>query len=85
MEVRTVLGFNKFKSKKGADLATLTLIKPYNDRQKMNGACGHSAEEVFVPDNIHGKLVPGIVGKEIEVGYSISNGRAYFEDFKVVK
>lgn len=77
METKKILGYRKFNSKAGKALCIVTASSPYTDREIEHGACGVKVEELWLPEECHAMINPQVVGKNIELSYSVSNGRAY--------
>lgn len=85
----TLIGYRKFKGKnkvtgkKDKDFCIMTLVEPYNERQQEYGAVGDSATEIFVPDAFYDLIQPDCIGREVEVVYRASNGKAYVEEIRI--
>ena len=58
-----ILGFNKFKSKKGSDYCTIQLSRDFSANEIAAGSCGHRVEDAFLPMELAHLAVPSNVGK----------------------
>ena len=61
------------------------LASDLKEQEFLAGGAGKSAEQVFVPENMHGYLKPEHIGKELVLDYDVVNGRAYLLGFQVKK
>lgn len=84
MEKSTLVGFKRFKSKKGNDLCVASVSTPFSPADNARGCYGDDVQSVFLPDNLIDYLQPEDVGKKVQLSYNIANGRAYLIDFTVV-
>lgn len=79
-----LIGYRRFRSKKGSPLCLANVLVPYSERDLSNGAAGSRVDEIFLPDNRVDLLQPKDVGKQVEVLHEVVGGRAFVEDFKVL-
>ena len=67
----TLVNYKRFKSKKGNDVCTATILRdpfPYETRQNQ---VGQSAEMVFMPANQFNYLKPADIGCDVELHYDV--------------
>lgn len=83
--VGKIVGYREFDSKRGNTCRLLTVISPYNDRDKEKGAVGNRTEEIFLPDACKLKITEASIGQDVVVEYSVSGGRAYVENVVLKK
>ena len=83
METKKIYGYRKFTSKKGSATCIVQCGSPYSNRDIEHGACGTKIEEVWIPEEFQGLISPACIGKNLEIGYSIVNGRAYINSVAV--
>lgn len=67
-----ILGFNKFKSKKGNMCCTIQLARDFTDKEVAAGSCGHRVEDAFVPSELMELVVPENVGKMCDLYFNRS-------------
>lgn len=79
-----LVGYKKFKSKKGNECCVISVVTPYNQRSLDNGCVGSKTEEVFLPENCFNLLQPSDIGCDLNLVYECSGGRAYLVDIEVV-
>ena len=80
-----LVGYKRFTSKKnGKDYCVANVITTYNQRNIDAGCVGNAVEEIFMPDELYDLLKPGDVGKELQLDYELSGGRAYLVDVSVI-
>lgn len=72
-----IIGYSKFKSKKGADCCVLRVMVPCGLRDNEYGRYGHTIQEVFVPDEMHSQITEEVILREVTVDYEFYNGKAY--------
>lgn len=74
-----LVGYKKFKSKKGDDCLVIELIKPFTTREIDFGACGSSVVEKFIPNDFSDKFVPAVIGKNIDLEIEVNsyNGKTF--------
>lgn len=77
-----LVGYKRFKSKKGDDYCVANVVTDYS--ANATGCVGQKVEEVFMPDEMYEYLQPADVGKEIKLDYEVSGNRAYLTGVKVV-
>lgn len=77
METKKIIGYRKFNSKAGKPCCIVTVGAPYSEREIERGACGTKTEELWLPEESHNLINPQVIGKNIEVSYTISAGKAY--------
>ena len=78
----TLVGYSRFKSKKGVDYCVANVVTDYSSNAA--GSVGQKVEQIFMPDALYDYLQPQHVGKEIKFEYEISGNRAYLTGVKVV-
>lgn len=66
----TILGFSKFKSRKGVECCVMQLSRDFNSRELLAGSVGKRVEEVFLSDDIIGVFDVNNVGKSCDVFYN---------------
>lgn len=84
MADKKIVGYKRFKSKKGQDLCIATVVSPYSQRDLDRGCVGSRSEDVFLPDSLVNMLEPKHIDKNVEISYDIVGGRVYVSDFKVL-
>lgn len=77
METKKILGYRKFNSKAGKACCIVTVTSVYTDKEIERGACGAKAEELWLPEESHNLINPQVIGKNMEVTYTVSAGKAY--------
>ena len=83
MDKGRLIGYRKFTSKKNVEYCVASVEMACSQRDVANGYVGSKVDEVFLPEV--DLLTPNDIGKEVEIVYSISGGRAYVDDFRVLK
>ena len=78
-----LVGYKRFKSKKGNDLCVANVEVPFTPAENSRGSIGSDVQSVFLPDNKLDLLKEDDIGKNVDLVYSIVNGRAFLEDFIV--
>ena len=85
MRASTIVGYKKFKSKKGTDCNVLVLTTDFTPAENARGSFGKGVQEVFLTDELAEKITPESIGKQCELSYSIgAGGRAYLDDVTIV-
>lgn len=79
-----LVGFRSFISKKGTKCNVASVITDYSPAEIAKGCMGADAQTIFLTDEIAAKITANSIGKEVELIYSITNGRAYLEDLNIV-
>lgn len=74
-----IIGYSKFKSKKGNDCCVLRILVEATERDNQYGHFGHIVQEVFVPEAQHKEISDSVVGKNATVNYTYYNGRGYVD------
>ena len=67
----TLVNYKRFKSKKGNDVCTATIIRapfPYELRQNQ---VGDSCETIFMPSDQLNYLKPADIGRDVELHYDV--------------
>ncbi len=82
MEARLV-GFKRFESKKGETYCVANVVYPYTEAEKARGNYGENVEAVFLPSHVVNLLTEKDIGKKVDLSYTISQGKAYLDDFVV--
>lgn len=72
--IKSIVGYRKFKSKKGTSCCIINVIGDFTAYDQEHGAVGQRCEEVFLPEDQHQFVVPGIIGKPIELQYGEGYG-----------
>lgn len=80
----TLVGFKKFKSKKGVDTCLAKVASPFSPADISKGACGSDVQDVWLYDDLYDVLQPEDVGKEVKIDYNIFNGRAFIANITVI-
>lgn len=80
-----LVGFKRFKSKKGNDLCLANIETPFAPSDIARGCVGNDVQGVFLPDNQYDMLTEKDIGKTVKLIYSINCGRAYLEELQVLK
>lgn len=81
-----LLGFYEGKSKKeGKPFCVAKVAHDATPAECSRGNYGLVIDEVFLPDNLVGSLVPADCGKEVDITYTVSGRYANVTDFKVKK
>lgn len=78
----TILGFSKFKSKKGFDCCVMQLSRDFSSRELLAGSVGQKVEEVFLNDDIIDIFDVNNIGKSCDVFY---NRNGYVSDIVLSK
>ena len=78
-----IIGYRKFKSKKGFDCCLISVMSLCCDRDLRYGACGYKVQDVFVPEAQHNLIVPDVVGKPVVIHYEINGGNAYVRSIEI--
>ena len=79
-----LLNIHNFHSTaKNKDYSIIQVIRPLSVREKNLGYFGSEiSEEVFLPDDLLGKLSVSDIGKEIDLVYEVVGGKANLVDIK---
>ena len=78
----TILGFSRFKSKKGNMCTTLQLSRDFTDREIEAGSCGVRVEDAFLPEDCLDIAVSENIGKQCNLLY---NRNGYLQAIDIVK
>lgn len=74
---------NFHSSAKNKDYSIIQIIRPLSVREKNQGFLGSEiSEEIFLPDDLLGKLSVSDIGKEIDLVYEVVGGKANLVDIK---
>lgn len=65
-----VLGFRKFKSKKGTDCCVLQVQKEFSDLEIKYGAVGTKAVDVWVPVTLQSIVTKDCIGSTCHIAYA---------------
>lgn len=84
MAKSTLVGFKRFKSKKGNELCVASVSTPFSPADIARGCYGDDVQSVFLPEDQIDYLKESDIGKEVKLSYNIANGRAFLVDFTVV-
>lgn len=84
MAKSVLVGFRSFTSKKGTPCNMAYVVTEFTPAEIARGAIGSNCQSVFLSDETAAKITPQCIGKEVELIYSISGGRAYLEDINLV-
>lgn len=79
-----LVGYKRFTSKKGKEYCVANVISTYSQRDIDRGCVGEKTEEIFLPENCFNLLKPEDVGRELDMSYDYSGGRAYLVDVAVI-
>ncbi len=74
---RTLVGFKRFKSKKGNPVCLAIIASQFTARDNERGSYGTDMESVFLPQEQYDYLVVDDIGKPVTTQYDIVGGRAY--------
>lgn len=85
MTRNVLLGVKKFTAKSNKAYEVMILVSDVDERSAQGGSFGKLVEEIFVPENMLGRLKPADIGKEIALDYDVKGGRAYLIGFDVKK
>lgn len=80
-----LLGYKKFTGKNGKEYCVANVTTPYKDRDKERGCVGSDVQEIFLPEKQLNLLSPADIGKDLDLNYELSGGRAYLVDVSVKK
>lgn len=86
MAKNVLLGVKKFSSEKSGtkkDYEVILVSGPFNQRSIENGCFGSDVSEIFLPDNLRGRLNPADIGKDIVLDYDVNGNKAYLTGFNV--
>ncbi len=75
-----LVGFKRFKSKKGNECCVLSIEKPYTPAEQARGCHGSSVDNIFAPEDKIDAFTEKDLGKEVDLLYSIEYGRAVLYD-----
>lgn len=78
-----LVGFKRFESKKGGTFCVANVVYPYTEAEKSRGNYGNNVEGVFLPANLTNLLTEKDIGKDVELSYTISQGKAYLDNLVV--
>lgn len=78
-----IVGFSKFKSKKGSDCCIIKVLTPATERDNQFGHFGHVLNEIFVPDRQHGDITEDVIGHEVTVNYDYYNGKGFVNSISI--
>ena len=83
MAKKTIIGYRKFKSKKGDEFCIVQASEPYSRREEQYGACGEKVEDIFIPQDFHNLIDEFCIGKTLVLTYTIQGGKAYIESVEI--
>lgn len=83
MEEKLIIGYRKFKSKKGEAFCIVQASAPYSDKELAHGACGFKCEDIFIPLEHHDKISPSCLDRTLVLTYTIQSGRAFIADVAI--
>lgn len=70
-------------SAKNKDYEVIQVLRPLTVREKNQGYFGSEiSEEIFLPDDLLGKLSVSDIGKDIDLVYEVIGGKANLVDIK---
>lgn len=79
-----LVGYRKFTSKKNAkSYCVANVVQDASDREVSSGLVGQKVEELFLPEEQYNYLKPADIGKNLELDYELSGGRAYLVSITV--
>ncbi len=84
MTKKIILGYRKFKSKKGEEYCVAQVMAPYSDREIKTGAVGNKCEDIFIPKAYHDFFDPSCVNKTMAIDYFVDNGRAFIDTIDIL-
>ena len=82
---KTLVGFKRFKSKKGNPLCVAIITVPFDAKANERGSYGYDVESVFVPAEQYDYLTTDDLGKPVTTQYDIVGGRAYLREITVTR
>lgn len=83
MALKTIIGYRKFKSKKGEEFCIVQASEPYSKREEQYGAYGDKVEDVFIPKDYHNLIDEFCIGKKLALTYTIQGGKAYIDSVEI--
>ena len=84
MKNNEIIGYSKFKSKKGNEVMFVNVAVPLTERDKEFGHVGMRVEQIWIPSTLFNKFNPSVVGKVLDAEYVVSGGRAEVIDVSFV-
>lgn len=82
---KKLIGFKRFRSKKGNDVCVAHIATKFTPQQEANGAYGCAVESLFLPPDQYDYLRPDDLGKEVITDYDIVGRQAYLRTLTVVR
>lgn len=79
-----IVGYRKFKSKKGTPCCLITIMSMCTDRDIRYGANGYKVQDEFVPDAQHDIINSDVIGKNVRINYEINGGKAYVKSIDLL-
>lgn len=83
MAEKTLVGFKRFKSKKGSPLCVALVARKFTAQENDRGSFGCDMDSVFVPSEQYDYLEVSDIGKPVDLQYDIVSGRAYLRSITV--
>lgn len=81
-----LVGYRRFTSKKnGKDYCMANVVQDVSLRDKENGMVGQKVDTLYMPEEKYDLLKPEHIGKELDLSYELSGGRAYLVDVSLKK
>lgn len=75
---------NFHSNKQNKDYSVLGVLRDVTPREKQFGLIGTTTyQEVFLPDNLVGKFNESHLGKDLDLQYTVVDGKAYLENVVV--
>lgn len=83
MAEKTLVGFKRFKSKKGNPLCIAIISREFTAQENERGSFGCDLESVYVPSEQYDYLGIADIGKPVTTQYDIIGGHAYLRHIEV--
>ena len=80
-----LIGYVDGEAKSGNKYTMAYVVSDLSNNDIARGTVGQKAETVFLPVVQVGTLTPDDIGKEVQLDYTVSGGRAYLESFNVIR
>ena len=77
MSKSKLVGFKRFKSKKGNECCVANVVTSFTPAENSRGSYGSDVQSVFLPEDQVDMLTEKDIGKDVELNYNIVAGRAY--------
>lgn len=72
-----LVGYRNITTKKGKEFTLASVVSDFSQREKEKGAVGQKVDDIWLPEDCANMFKPTDIGKELNLDYELSSGRAY--------